>query len=84
MQFAKLFDFPTGQLLVQVEDSEELEECEFQIVLKTKHESGVTLELKHGYKDEELRDKQFQEFGYEKAKSCFDAQQRLLYQAVGE
>jgi hypothetical protein len=83
MRFAKLFDFPTGQLLVQRADSDDPEDdCPYQLIVTTKHPSGVGVEVRPGYADEAKRDAFFEALGEAKALEFFTSQQKLLSEAA--
>ncbi|WP_210516440.1 hypothetical protein [Hymenobacter terricola] len=86
MHFARLFSWNQGQLLVQLEDSEQQADAAFPflIVTKTRHPAGVTATMSFGYEDEELRNVEFEAYSEEKALSLFIAQQNLLAQAAGK
>jgi hypothetical protein len=81
LHFAKLFDFgPLGQLLVQRENSDDLdhEDAPYQLVLKTRNEQGTQVELKPGYYDELDRDQAFHRFDKKMAAAQFEKLQRSL------
>ncbi|HEX8505490.1 MAG TPA: hypothetical protein VF630_08990 [Hymenobacter sp.] len=85
MHFAKLFTWPAGQLLVQLEDSDEedLADTPHLVTCKTKHPSGVTLAINNCYADEKARDADFESFDEEKALTLFTKQHRVLENMAG-
>jgi hypothetical protein len=76
MQFAKLFTYPTGQLLVTLQDSDE--EPFYRIRTESRHPSGVTNTMEHSYFSEEKRDEKFDALGEVEALKLFNSQRDLL------
>ena len=80
-RFAKLFDFgDQGQLLVQRANSDEPEDDDapYKLVLKTRNEQGVQVEITPAYASEEDRDEDFDAFGQEAADRKFINLQKAL------
>lgn len=79
--FAKLFDFADqGQLLVQRvnSDDSDYEDAPYQLVLKTRNELGVQLEVTPGFASEERRDEEFDRFDEAAALNQFTNLQNAL------
>lgn len=77
--FAKLFDFgDRGQLLVQRVNNDEEEGAPYLLVLKTRSETGVQVEMSPGFVREERRDEEFDRFGAEAAANQFNNLQKAL------
>ncbi|MBS7565114.1 hypothetical protein KHS38_11925 [Mucilaginibacter sp. Bleaf8] len=74
-QFAKLFEFETGQLLVIMDY--DAQEDRDQICVRT-FRNGITMETKVSFPEGESCQKDFDAFDALKARESFDGMQRML------